>query len=128
MTTTRCIHGLDSRFCAVCNRSKRGTPSTSAAASDTSLAEILRFLNDTRIRATDGAVAGAIGIPAQLISTALGARRSEASWVVNGDTGLPTGYEQVEWHPDLLAASDVIRTVQELTLRLALWRARVRPA
>ena len=50
----------------------------------------------------------------------LGARRPEASWVVNADTGLPTDYEQSDWHPDLLASSDVIRTGRELTLQLTL--------
>lgn len=98
----------------------------SAGAVDTSLTDILRFLNDARTRATYGAVAGALGVPARSMGAMLGARRPEASWVVNRDTGLPTDYEQADWHPDLLATSDVIRTGRELTLHLALWRAKGR--
>ena len=126
MTTTRCIHGLDGRFCAVCNGAGRSGPSASAGASDTSVTDLLRLLNDARTRATYSAVASVLGVPARSMAAMLGARRPEASWVVNGDTGLPTDYEQTDWHPDLLATSDVIRTGHELTLHLALWRAKGR--
>jgi alkylated DNA nucleotide flippase Atl1 len=125
MTTTRCIHGLDSRFCAVCNRSStRRTTARSSAPADTSLPEILEFLNDARTRATYGAVAQVLGVPPRSIGAMLGARRPEASWVVNAETELPTDYEQSDWHDDLLASSDVIRTGHELTLKLTLWRTR----
>jgi alkylated DNA nucleotide flippase Atl1 len=121
MTTTRCIHGLDSRFCAVCNRKSRPT-APSPAATGTSLAEILTFLNDASTRATYGAVATLLGVPPRSMGAVLGARRPEASWIINADTGLPTDYEPSDWHPDLLASGDVIRTGHELTLRLTLWR------
>jgi len=119
MTTTRCIHGLDRRFCAVCNKAGR-SPSARTVAIDTSLTDILSFLNDTRRRATYGAVASVLGVPPRSMGAMLGARRPEASWVVNADTGLPTDYEQSDWHPDLLASSDVIRTGRQLTLQLTL--------
>jgi hypothetical protein len=123
MTTTRCIHGLDSRFCAVCNRNAtRRTTAPSSAAAGTGLPEILTFLNESKSRATYGAIATVLGVPPRSIGTMLGTRRPEASWVVNADTGLPTDYEQSDWHPDLLASSDVIRTGHELTLQLTLWR------
>ena len=122
--TTRCIHGLDTRFCASCNRTDRTRPRTPAASSAVSLADILRFLDEAQTRATAGAVAAVLGVPLRSMEALLGARRHEASWVVNGETGLPTGYEQTDWHPDLLAKPEVIRSGQELTLHLALWRAK----
>jgi hypothetical protein len=88
------------------------------------LTEILQFLNDEQIRATDGAVAGVLGVPARSIGAALGTRRAEASWVVNADTDLPTDYDPAECHPALLARPDIIRTANELTLRLSIWKAR----
>jgi alkylated DNA nucleotide flippase Atl1 len=127
MTTTRCIHGLDSRFCAACNRAHRptgGREGGAAGASGVSAADILTFLNESRMRATYGAVASVLGVPAQSVGAMLGERRVEASWVVNDKTDLPTGYEQSDWHPELLASSMIIRTGQELTLRLALWRTK----
>jgi hypothetical protein len=60
------------------------------------------------------------------MAAVLGPPRPEASWIVSGETGLPTEYEQADWHPDLLAASTVIRTGRGLTLRIALWRAKVK--
>lgn len=125
MADARCKHGMDARFCAVCNRAATNmSPSTSSSGrADTSLEEILRFLNDTRVRATYGAVAGVLGVPPRAMGTLLGDRRSDASWVVNADTGLPTGYSEADWHPDLLSEPTIIRTVNELTLRLTLWRS-----
>lgn len=140
MTTTRCVHGLDSRFCAICNRIRpavkppakaratttRGTSRTKAAPAPApsftpgvSLGEILGFLNEAKTRATYGAVAALLGVPAVSLGAALGARRPEASWVVNAETGLPTDYEQSEWHPDLLVSSTIISSGTELGLRLA---------
>jgi alkylated DNA nucleotide flippase Atl1 len=113
---------LDSRFCSVCNRAQRSGASASAGPVGASLADILQFLNDARRRATYGAVASVLGVPPRSMGALLGAPRAEASWVVNGDTGLPSGYEQSDWHRDLLATSDLIRTGHELTLHMAVWR------
>ncbi len=121
---------MDSRFCAVCNRASRGAGQAArggagkAGASGVSAADILTFLNESRTRATYGAVGSVIGVPAQSVGRVLGDRRVEASWVVNDKTGLPTEYEQSDWHPDLLASATIIRTGQELTLHLTLWRAK----
>ena len=123
MAATRCVHGMDSRFCAICNRTSRSGLRASPGASDTSLIDILHFLNEARLRATYGAVASVLGVPPRSMGAMLGVRRPEASWVVNSETGLPTDYEQVDMHPDLFTASTVIRTGHELTLRIALWRA-----
>lgn len=124
MTGTRCAHGMDSRFCAICNGPGRGGLRLPDAAAGASLADILRFLNEEQTRATYGAVASVLGVPPQSMSAMLGTRRPEASWVVNGETGLPNDYAQADWHPDLLASATVVRTGNELTLRLALWRAK----
>src|SRR3954468_16861211 len=124
MTTTGCIHGLDSRFCAVCNTTNRSGFRASTAAGATNVSEILECLNRTRRRATYGAVAGVLGVPPQSLEAMLGDRRPEASWVVNSETRLPTDYEQTDWHPELLSSTDVIRTSNELTLHLTLWRTK----
>lgn len=115
---------MDGRFCAVCNRTSHSGHRSPARAVDTSVAEILRFLNDARTRATYGAVASVLGVPPRSIGSLLGVRRPEASWIVNGENGLPTDYEQVDMHPDLFTSPTLIRTGHELTLRLALWRTK----
>jgi alkylated DNA nucleotide flippase Atl1 len=126
----RCIHGMDVRFCAVCNRAtfaRRGgapSPSTSNAAGPAiaSLTEVLEFLNAEKVRATYGAVAALVGLNARSVGAALQDPRVEASWVVNADTGLPTGYAAYQMHPDLVANPLIIRTATELQLRFALWK------
>jgi alkylated DNA nucleotide flippase Atl1 len=87
-----------------------------------SLSDILQCLNDTHRRATYGAVAGVLGVPPRSLGAMLGNRRPDVSWVVNGETGLPTDYEQTDWHPNLLTSNQVIRTSNELALHLTLWR------
>ena len=82
----------------------------------------LQFLNDERVRATSGAIAAVLGVPPRSLGAMLGSRRPEASWIVNAETGLPTDYEQTDWHPALISNSEVIRTGNELMLRLTLWR------
>src|SRR5262249_2632087 len=94
MAGTRCIHGMDSRFCAICNRSSRSVAPAAAATTEVSLADILQCLNDERIRATYKAVSKVLGVPARSVGGLLGDRRPEASWVVNETSELPTGYEQ----------------------------------
>lgn len=116
---------MDRRFCALCGRVARTASGAGPVpAGRASLDEILQFLNDEQVRATDAAVAQLLGVPARSMSGLLGDRRAEASWVVNAETGLPADYDQTDWHPGLLAKSDVIRGGNELTLRLTLWRRR----
>ena len=96
MTGVQCVHGMDSRFCAICNQATRGAGSSS---SGTSLAEIVEFLNAEHVRATYGAVAALIGVGPRSVGTLLGPRRPEMSWIVNQSTGLPTDYNSAEVHP-----------------------------
>ena len=122
----KCLHGLDDRFCAICRQSSPavGVSFRAVVAGALGLEEILQFLNAEQIRATYGAVAGVLGVPARSVGAALGTRRPDASWVVNADTDLPTDYDPAQWHPALLGRAEVIRTANELTLRLSIWKAR----
>src|SRR5262245_58997268 len=120
-TPMNSVHGIDTRFCAVCNRSS-ATNRPRSAAGDVSLDEILRFLNHEHVRATYGAVAEVLGVVPRSIGAQLGARRPEASWVVNASNGVPTDYSEDEWHPALLSNADIITSGTVLLLRIAAWR------
>ena len=74
---------------------------------------ILEYLNGVPVRATYGAVGEVLGVRPQVVPRLLGARRPEASWVVNGTTGEPTGYAPDELDPRL-PGTRVIRTGDEL--------------
>ena len=76
--------------------------------SDDSLTPILYALQDARRRATYGAVAGAVGVPAMFVMRGR-PRDPLHSWVVNARTGRPTGYTDDQTHADLLAHDAVIR-------------------
>lgn len=80
---------------------------------------ILAFLNRERVRATYGAVGEAIGgLPGRAVGSMLGDRRPEASWVVNADTGLPTGYAPNELAPGLTDDPTIIQTGLNLLGRM----------
>lgn len=74
---------------------------------------ILVYLNAVPVRATYGAVGEVLGVRPQVVPRLLGARRPEASWIVNGSTGEPTGYTPDEVDPRL-AGTHVIRSGDEL--------------
>jgi hypothetical protein len=94
--------------------------------SDPRLDEILRFLNEEQIRATYGAVAAVLGVIPQSIGARLGSRRAAASWIVNSQSGLPTGYQAGEIHPALFSKNSIIKSGDELQRRMATWRKRPR--
>jgi hypothetical protein len=128
MANPRCVHGLDARFCALCNKTERrhgggSRRRTFASLSDANLDEIIRFLNDERVRVTYGAVAAMLGVPPRGLGSRLGSHRIEVSWIVNAETGLPTDYNRHEIHPDLFSKAEIIRTGSELVLRIAAWRS-----
>lgn len=87
---------------------------------DPRLAEIIRFLNQEKVRATYGAVAGVLGVVAQSMGARLGPHTPEASWIVNAKTGRPTGYAAGEVHPDLTMDPVIITTADELRRRMRL--------
>ena len=115
-----CLHGMDARFCAVCNRSSTRRPR--AIAGGVTLDEILRFLNEANVRATYGAVGEVLGVVSRSMGARLGARRPEASWIVSAENHLPTDYSPDEWHPALLSRPEVITTGTALVLRMTNWR------
>jgi hypothetical protein len=71
----KCVHGIDSRFCATCRRTANAVPKTNVT-------EVLLFLNDRKVRATFGAVAEAIGAIPQSMGERLGEHCREASCIV----------------------------------------------
>lgn len=120
----RCKHGMDPRFCSLCSGSARIAGAARTAGSPPfDVNDILAFLNDRKIRATYGAVAALVGVNMQSLAAQLQDRRTEASWVVNASSGLPTGYGVDQMHPALLDNPEIIRTATELQLRFALWKA-----
>jgi hypothetical protein len=117
-----CMHGLDERFCATCNRTTRSI--SHGVTGRVSLEAVLAFLNDEQLRATYGAVADVVGVSPRAISAQLGPRRPEASWIVSAENGLPTGYDQAEWHPALLDRGEIITSGRTLLLRMTLHRSK----
>ncbi len=123
---------MDARFCSLCapprplaSKQRHGTLTSSNALYD--LDDIIRFLNDEQVRATYGAVAELVGgiprgIGARL--TSMYSQSAEASWVVNADSGLPTGYQAHQRHPALLNDTEIIRSGSELERRLSQWKGR----
>ena len=86
--------------------------------------DILRFLNEKRIRCTYGAIGKVIGKDAQWVGSHLGIRRPEASWVVNSKTRKPTGYTENQYHRDLFRTEKIIFSGIELKNALDEWRLR----
>ncbi len=119
-----CVHGIDDRFCAVCNRTRYSKPRN--ALGDVSLDEVLQFLNHENVRATYGAVADVLGVIPRSMGARLGTRRPEASWIVSAANGLPTDYSEAEWHPALLSQPDIISSGQMLALRSSKWTSATR--
>lgn len=119
-----CIHGLDARFCANCNRATK--PKSRSAVGHVSLEEILEFLNREQVRATYGAVAEVLGVIPRSMGTRLGLRRPEASWIVSGFSGVPTDYSQDECHPALLSQAEIISSGRALVLRMSKRKGRSR--
>ena len=69
-----CPHGLDERFCSICNRVRGAVPARRAAGS-ASLDEILEFLNHEQVRATYSAVAEVLGVIPRSLAVRLEPRR-----------------------------------------------------
>jgi hypothetical protein len=114
---------MDARFCAVCNKVSRASAPRGAIGSAT-LAEILQFLNDEQIRATYRAVGEVLGVIPRSLGARLGPHGIDASWIVSGETGLPTGYSADETHPGLHRTDEIISSGTALLMRMAAWKAR----
>jgi|tagenome__1003787_1003787.scaffolds.fasta_scaffold18481759_2 hypothetical protein len=97
--TMRCLHGLDARFCAVCNKASAfGSPRGAIGA--VTLADIERFLDSEDARATRRAVGDALGIGAPALRAVGSPRIVDA-----GD-------------------DDVIASGTALLMRMTAWKAR----
>ena len=118
MTPTRCVHGIDSRFCAVCNRTSKVTRSAGAIGS-VDLPQILKFLNQEQVRATYKAVGEVLGIIPRALGAHLGPHTPERSWIVNADTGRPTDYGKDHLHPALFRTNEIISSGTELLMRMS---------
>jgi hypothetical protein len=80
---------------------------------DQAFDDIVDLLDRHRQRATYGAVSSVIGRrPRSLMGGR--PRDHRHSWIVNRLTGLPTGYEPDDMHPELLSRPEVLHTSQQL--------------
>lgn len=77
------------------------------------LDEILDALHLARQRATYGAVAGTLGAAPRTLMKSR-ERDQRHSWVVSRKTGMPTGYEPDQLHPELLLHERVIESRDEM--------------
>jgi len=116
-----CVHGIDARFCARCHHAAQSK--SAGGAGSVTLEEILALLNAEEVRATYAAVAEALGVPPRALEARLSPRRPEASWIVSAENGLPSGYDQSEWHPALLSRAEIITSGRALILRMSIRRA-----
>jgi hypothetical protein len=98
MTTTRCVHGIDSRFCAVCNRTSKASRPRGAIGS-VALPEILEFLDAAQVRAAPRAIAEVLGVDSRTLAAHIGADTTE-------DAAVP-----------------IISSGTELLMRLTAWKA-----
>jgi hypothetical protein len=79
---------------------------------------IIEYLNKVKTRCTYGAVAEIIGTNSQSVAKYLGERRPEISWIVNANTGDPTGYSDSEKHPELYRTRRMIVSAEVLRRNL----------
>ena len=89
---------------------------------DTRLSEILDFLNERKMRAHYGAVAGVLEVSPRAVGTMLGEHSQRASWVVAKDDDMPTDYEIENQHPELQRTSLIIQTPAALNRGMQSWR------
>ncbi len=80
---------------------------------DERMEQILDALSHGHQRATYGAVAAVVGASPRTLMSGR-ERDPRHSWVVRRQTGLPTGYEDDQLHPQLLQSDHVIESREEL--------------
>ena len=77
------------------------------------LDQVIAALNQHQQRATYSAVASLLNqSPRGLMQSRPRAR--ESSWIVSKATGKPTGYDEADVHPELMANEAIIETRDEL--------------
>lgn len=80
---------------------------------------VLEALQREKTRCTYGALAEFIGTSPRDVSAFLAPKRPEASWVVNKKSGMPTGYESFQIHPELETQERMIEQGDDLKRLLA---------
>ena len=81
--------------------------------SDITLDQVLDALEHARQRATYGAVASLLGRTPRTLMRGR-TRDRHHSWIVNRNSGKPTGYADEELHPELESNKQIIDTPIEL--------------
>ena len=81
------------------------------------LTDVLLALDAAKQRATYGAVAGHLDVPPMFLMRDR-PRDPLHSWVVNKQTGLPSGYPDDAVHLDLLRHARVLRSADEIAALL----------
>src|SRR5882757_9277783 len=99
MSTVRCVHGIDARFCSICNRRSAFAAPRGAIGSVT-LPEILEFLDVERVRAAPRAIAEVLGVDSRTLAAQL-----KADLAADG-------------------GSPIISSGTELLMRLTAWKAK----
>lgn len=89
---------------------------------DKRLSEILDFLNERKMRAHYGAVAGVLDVTPRAVGIMLGEPSPRASWVVAKDDDMPTDYEAEKQHPELQRTSLIIQSSGALNRGMQAWR------
>lgn len=82
----------------------------------------LDYLNANKQRATYDAVKSYLGFGTfdkVDWSEILGPDRQYTSWVINKKTGMPTGYQPADLHPDLLVSEEIITKGKQLQALIA---------
>lgn len=84
------------------------------------IALVVGSLNEVKTRCTYNAAAKALGITPHELKKLAGDRRPEISWLVSSGTEEPTGYTDLEKHPELLRTKRVITSAEVLKRNLTL--------
>jgi hypothetical protein len=90
------------------------------------LKQLLDFLNRNKLRASYRDVAGVLGLPASSLAEMLETHLPEGCWVVNDETGKPSGYTEAESDPDL-RSRDIISDEDDLRTKMRLDKQNGRP-
>lgn len=90
------------------------------------LKQVLDFLNRNKLRASYRDVAGVLGLPTGSLFEMLEAVRPDGCWVVNDETGKPSGYTEAESDPDL-RSRDIISDEDDLRTKMQIDRQNGRP-
>jgi hypothetical protein len=77
----------------------------------------LDFLNRNKLRASYRDVAGVLGLTTWSLSEMLETQRPAACWVVNEETGKPSGYTEAESDPDLRSRDIISEQIDKLSGR-----------